>query len=142
MSTTVISTLKQKNRSNTIDTPDFFFLLDSSDINFKIQGIQEDSSFDPGTTDDYRYIVRNVGDLHPGFTGNVTDWGDDDIVVYNGTSYEILLDASNEQSGVIVFNEGDSKFYGFDGSQWTELGSGGVGTQGFQGNQGIKLIIE
>ena len=80
MAITVISTVKQQNRSNTIDTPDFFFLLDSSDINFKVQGIQEDATLDPGTTTDYRYIVRDVGNLHPSFTAITSDWGNNEIL--------------------------------------------------------------
>ena len=144
MAVTVISNIKQQNRSNTIDTPDFFFLLDSSDINFTVQGIQENSGFDPGTTPDNRYIVRDVNNLHPGFTGATSDWGNNDILYYvppiadTPGYYDILLDASNKQKGVIVFNEGDSKFYGFDGTDWLEIGSGAVGVTGATGFQGFQ----
>jgi len=144
MAVTVISNIKQQNRSNTIDTPDFFFLLDSSDINFTVQGIQENSGFDPGTTPDNRYIVRDVNNLHPGFTGATSDWGNNDILYYvppiadTPGYYDILLDASNKQKGVIVFNEGDSKFYGFDGTDWLEIGSGSIGVTGATGFQGFQ----
>jgi hypothetical protein len=145
MPVTVISTIKQQNRSETIGTPDFFLLLDSSDINFRVQGIQEDNTLDPGTTADYRYIVKDVSNMHPGFTGNTGDWGNNDIVYYIPPLagelgyYEILLDASsNKQSGTIVFNEGDSKFYGFDGTDWLELGAGAIGVTGATGSQGFQ----
>ena len=124
MPITLIDILKQQNRNAT--SGDFFFMLDSGDINFKVQGIQVDASLSPGTTTDFKYIVEDVSALNAGF-GTITGVGDNDIVRYNGSAYEIFLDASNKQDGTIVFNEGDSKFYGFNGTAWQELGSGAGG---------------
>ena len=145
MATILIDILKQKNRNNTITTGDFFHVVDSSDIDFRIQGIQEDDTLDPGTTDGYRYIVKDIDNLNLGFTGPSGDWGDNDILWFNGASgiYQVFLDASNpeeKQSGTIVFNEGDSKFYGFNGTDWLELGSGSVGVTGATGFQGFQGV--
>lgn len=124
MPITLIDIIKQQNRDAT--SGDFFFLLDSSDINFKVQGIQEDTTLDPTLTLDYKYILRDASNLNANF-GTITGVGNNDIVRYNGSDFEILLDASNKQDGTIVFNEGDSKFYGFNGTDWQELGSGAAG---------------
>jgi len=124
MPITLIDILKQQNRDAT--SGDFFFMVDSGDVNFKVQGIQEDATLNPGLTTDNKYILEDVSALNVNF-GTITGVGDNDIVRYNGTAFEIFLDASNKQDGTIVFNEGDSKFYGFDGTAWQELGSGAGG---------------
>jgi hypothetical protein len=108
MATILIDILKQKNRNSTITTGDFFHVVDSSDIDFRIQGIQEDGTLVPGTTAGYRYIVKDVNNLDTGFTGTTSDWGNNDILWFNGASgvYQVFLDASNienKQSGTIVF---------------------------------------
>ena len=136
MPITLIDILKQQNRDAT--SGDFFFMVDSSDINFKVKAIQEDATLAPTLTLDFKYILEDVSNLHANF-GTITGVGDNDIVRYNGSEFEILLDASNKQDGTIVFNEGDSKFYGFNGTAWQELGSGaasGSGATGATGPQG------
>jgi hypothetical protein len=135
MPITLIDIIKQQNRDAT--SGDFFFMVDSGDVNFKVQGIQVDATLDPGTTTDYKYILTDVGNLNAGF-GSISGVGNNDIVRYTGSAYEIFLDASNKQQGTIVFNEGDSKFYGFDGSSWQELGSGVAGPTGATGATGEK----
>ena len=107
MPITLIDIIKQQNRDAT--SSDFFFMVDSSDINFKVKAIQEDNTLVPTLTLDFKYIVEDVSNLHSNF-GTITGVGDNDIVRYNGTEFEILLDASNKQDGTIVFNEDDSKF--------------------------------
>jgi hypothetical protein len=67
MPITLIDILKQQNRNAT--SGDFFFMLDSGDINFKVQGIQVDASLSPGTTTDFKYIVEDVSALNAGFGG-------------------------------------------------------------------------
>ena len=138
MPITLIDIIKQSARNPSSQF--HFFLLDSADINFQVQGIQEDASLDPGSTLGYRYIVTDVDNLNSGFTGSTASWGNNDIVIYtDNNQYELLVDADSpkSQAGVIVFNEGDSKFYGFDGSDWLELGAG-AGTTGATGATGAQ----
>ena len=141
MPITLIDILKQQNRDAT--SADFFFMLDSGDINFKVQGIQEDASLAPGTTADFKYILTDVTALNAGF-GGTAGFANNDIVRYSGagSTYDIFLDASNKQDGTIVFNEGDSKFYGFNGTAWQELGSGaGGGATGATGATGAASTV-
>jgi hypothetical protein len=136
---TLIDILKQQNRDAT--SGDLFFMVDSGDVNFKVQGIQEDATLNPGLTTDNKYILEDVSALNANF-GTITGVGDNDIVRYNGTTFEIFLDASNKQDGTIVFNEGDSKFYGFNGTAWQELGSGaGGGATGATGATGAASTV-
>ena len=139
MPISLIDIIKQSGRDAT--SSDFFFMLDSGDINFKIQGIQEDATLNPTLTTDNKYILEDVSALNANF-GTITGVGDNDIVRYNGTDFEIFLDASNKQDGTIVFNEGDSKFYGFNGTAWQELGSGaGGGATGATGATGADSTV-
>ena len=130
--------LKQIGREGSFDVDTFFSMIDSSDVNFKINGIQEDNTLIPitGSTSS-SYIIKNLGSIHSGF-GSTSGWGINDIVNYDTVeqNFKILLDASSEkQYGTIVFNLDDSKFYGFTGSNWTEITTG-IGSQGFQGVTG------
>ena len=130
--------LKQIGREGSFDVDTFFSMIDSSDVNFKINGIQEDNTLIPitGSTSS-SYIIKNLGSINSGF-GSTSGWGINDIVNYDTVeqNFKILLDASSEkQYGTIVFNLDDSKFYGFTGSNWTEITTG-IGSQGFQGVTG------
>ena len=130
--------LKQIGREGSFDVDTFFSMIDSSDVNFKINGIQKNNTLIPitGSTSS-SYIIKNLGSIDSGF-GSTSGWGINDIVNYDTVeqNFKILLDASSEkQYGTIVFNLDDSKFYGFTGSNWTEITTG-IGSQGFQGVTG------
>ena len=56
MPITLIDIIKQQNRDAT--SSDFFFMVDSSDINFKVKAIQEDNTLVPTLTLDFKYIVE------------------------------------------------------------------------------------
>ena len=45
MPITIIDILKQLNRNGNVSLDSFFYILDSGDIDFRINGIQEDGTF-------------------------------------------------------------------------------------------------
>ena len=127
MPITLIDILKQKNRQQNVNSGSFFFMVDSPDVNFKINGIQTDDTLNPSLTIDSRYIVQDISNINTNF-GPTAGWTNNDIVRYNGTNFEILLSALNQkQSGTLVFNDEDKKFYGFDGTNWFSISSNGTG---------------
>jgi hypothetical protein len=139
MPISLIDIIKQQNRQSNISSGSFFFMADSPDINFKVNGIQVDENLNPGSppTLNSRYIVSNIQQIHSNF-GSTDGWSNNDIVRYNGSNFELLLSkANNKQSGTIVFNEEDKNFYGFNGTFWFEFRSIGVtgptGTNGATG---------
>lgn len=84
---------------------------------------QTDASLDPGgspATGD-RYIITAASALHANF-GTITGIGDNDIVEYNGTAFEVAYDVSVEGEGVLVWNRNDDVYEQYDGTSWTEFG--------------------
>lgn len=84
-----------------------------------IINIQSDATLDPGAspaTGD-RYIIANSAALHANF-GTITGVGDDDIVEYTGSAFEVMWDASVEGEGAQAYNEAANSFYMFDGASW------------------------
>lgn len=148
----ILDIVKQNSRKDNVDSPSFFFALDSYDINFSINSFQSQlGSNSPGDRDFDRYIIDNPYNLHVDFGASVDPTsglyllcgitlGTGDIVqcidYYDrkdrGCTYELVLDAdlsetandSTGTNGVIVFNNFDKTFYGFDGITWSKIGSG------------------
>ena len=79
----IANKLKQIGREGSLETDSLYLLLDSSDINFKINAIQTDDLLVPitGSTSS-SYIIKNLGSMHSGF-GSTVGWGINDIVNYD-----------------------------------------------------------
>ena len=154
--------LKQLNRSQNVTTKDFFFAIDSADINHVVSGSSNALGLGTngvgvtGLTANIRFIVDNPTDIHSSILADVgASLGTGDIVrvvevgrreaTWNttgqtGATYEILFSAANAGNadrggnsqtpygslGVIVFDQLQSSFYGYQGSTWEQIGSGRV----------------
>ena len=154
--------LKQLNRSQNATTKDFFFAIDSADINHVVSGSSNALGLGTngvgvtGLTANIRFIVDNPTDIHSSILADVgASLGTGDIVrvvevgrreaTWNttgqtGATYEILFSAANAGNadrggdsqtpygslGVIVFDQLQSSFYGYQGSTWEQIGSGRV----------------
>ncbi len=84
---------------------------------------QVDATLDPGgtpTTGD-RYILTNVSTLHANF-GTITGVGNNDIVEYTGSVFEVAYDVSTEGEGVLVWNMNANYYERWDGTSWSEFG--------------------
>ena len=155
--------LKQLNRTENVTKEDFFFALDSADVNSVVSGSSNQLGLDntgvTGLTANIRFIVDDIYSLHPSILQDVgASLGTGDIIrvvegvkrdatntfnTYgeNGATYEILMSAGNTgnaanrgqnsqtpygQKGIIVFNEFEQSFYGYQGNTWEQIGSGRV----------------
>lgn len=80
---------------------------------------QIDATLDPGAspTAGDRYLIENSAALHANF-GTITGVGDDDIVEYTGSAFEIVWDASANGEGAKVYVEDENSFYSFNGTAW------------------------
>ena len=146
--------LKQLNRAKNVTRQDFFFAVDSADINHVVSGFSTalglNSAGVTGLTANIRFIVDDIYNLDANILSDVgASLGTGDIVRTieglrrddAGATYEILFSAGNTgnasrgensqtpygQKGIIAFSEMDSTFYGYQGSTWEQIGSGRVG---------------
>lgn len=142
MPITIIDILGQQNRQANVSLSSFFHLVNSADVNFKINGIQQDATLNPSLTEDVKYIVKDVANLHANFAGVTAIASNNDIVRRNATSWELFVDVSNTKTngGILVYNIADGLLYyygGISGSQeWKVVGTGSGGTAGITGATG------
>lgn len=131
MPVTLISNILQQNRQTNVSNNSFFHLLDAANINFNVNAIQTDNTLVPVLTLDNKYIIKNASSLNTSF-GSISGLQNNDIVRYNGTTFELYLDVSNSKTdrGTFVFNIADSKNYVYTGSQWAVLGTDFSGITG------------
>lgn len=131
MPVTLISNILQQNRQTNVSNDSFFHLLDTSNINFNVNGIQTDNTLVPGLTLDNKYIIKNASSLHASFE-TISGLANNDIVRYNGSAFELYLDVSNTKTnrGTFVFNIADSKNYVYNGTEWAVLGTDFSGITG------------
>lgn len=126
----LLSNIAQKNRAANVTSSAFFYLLDSSNIDYRIKGIQENATLSPDLTAGSKYIIRNAASLHANF-GTITDVANNDIVIRTTSSFVLYVDVSNTKTneGSIVYNDADDKLYYYNGTIWRSLGLGSlVGT--------------
>lgn len=131
MPVTLISNILQQNRQTNVSNDSFFHLLDTSNINFNVNGIQTDNTLVPVLTLDNKYIIKNASSLNANF-GSISGLANNDIVRYNGSAFELYLDVSNTKTnrGTFVFNIADSKNYVYNGTEWAVLGTDFSGITG------------
>jgi hypothetical protein len=126
----LISNISQKNRAANVTSTAFFYLMDTSNIDYRIKGIQENNSLSPDLTPGSKYIIRNASALHANF-GTITGVSNNDIVIRTVSDFTLYVDVSNTKSnqGGIVYNDADDKLYYYNGTDWKSLGLGSlVGT--------------
>ena len=124
MAITVISNIVPKNREANISNDAFFYVMDSSNIDFTVDGIQEDNTLIPSSIVNRKYIIKNISSLSIDF-GSISGLQNNDIVRYNGSSFELYLDVSNSKTngGTIVYNKSDTKNYVYNGTDWSLIGT-------------------
>jgi hypothetical protein len=126
----LISNIAQKNRAANVSNTAFFYLMDTSNIDYRIAGIQNDSSFTPTLTDNFKYIIRNPNSLNASF-GSISGVSFNDIVICQSGLFYVYVDVSNSKTnqGGLVYNDADDKLYYYNGVDWKSLGLGSlVGT--------------
>jgi hypothetical protein len=127
----LLSNIAQKNRAANVSSTAFFYLLDSSNIDYRIKAIQENANLNPlGDPVGSKYIIRNPLALHVNF-GTIANVGENDIIIKNQSNYSIYVDVSNSSTnqGGVVYNDSDDKLYYYNGTIWRSLGLGSlVGT--------------
>lgn len=127
----IISNIAQKNRISNVSSTAFFYLIDTSNIDYRIKGIQNDNTFVPTLTDGAKYIIRNASSLHPSFGASISGLENNDIVIYNAGVFSVYVDVSNTKTnqGGVIYNDADDKIYYYNGTVWRSLGLGSlVGT--------------
>ena len=150
MPVAISAILEQENRQQNV-TGAFFPLIDSANINFKVDGIvgtdisRYDSAGSANTAYDTKYIIAD--------TTLWVNWGEEgantmpdgsavnDIIRRNNGIWQIFTDVSNPRTnqGIIVFNKYDNKIYYYDGTNWIAIGSGSLtGAAGVAGSVQYK----
>ena len=126
----LISNIAQKNRAANVTSTAFFYLMDTSNIDYRIKGIQENNLLSPDLTPGSKYIIRNSASLNGEF-GTIAGLSNNDIVIRTTSAFALYVDVSNPKSnqGGIVYNDADHKLYYYNGTDWKSLGLGSlVGT--------------
>jgi hypothetical protein len=128
----LISNPIQKNRSANVSSTAFFYLMDTSNIDYRVKNIQQNSSLNPLPAQiGDKYIIRNVNSLNAGFTGiggPIQGLQNNDIVIFQSGGFALYVDVSNTKTnqGGIVYNDADDKLYYYNGSIWRGLGIGSL----------------
>ena len=112
-------TLEQANRENTVGTSDYFYVVNGSDIDFAVEKILENVSESVSETVNYKYIVRNASSTPI----SVASLQNNDIIRYNGNSWEIFKKVSNGETNFgMVYDKRTQLFYQYDPSNgWKSL---------------------
>ena len=123
----LISNIAQKNRSANISSTAFFYLMDTSNIDYRISGIQNDNTFVPTIGDGLKYIIRNASALNVAF-GTIFGLQNNDIVICQAGVFSLYVDVSNTKTnqGGVVYNDADDKIYYYNGTVWRSLGLGSL----------------
>lgn len=103
--------LEQSNRQNTLFTSDFFYIMDSSDVNFAIEKFLEpgDNTYVESVGNKYVIIEAGQNDITP------SGLGDNDIVKYDGNEWVIFKDVSNPETNFgIIYDKETKLFYQYD----------------------------
>lgn len=103
--------LEQSNRQNTLFTSDFFYIMDSSDINFAIEKFLESGDNNYIESVGNKYVILEAGE------NNITPegLGDNDIVKYDGNEWVIFKDVSNPETNFgIIYDKETKLFYQYD----------------------------
>lgn len=88
--------------------------------------IQVDATLDvTGHVAGDRYIITNSAALHASF-GTITGVGNGDIVESNGSTFDIVWDASANGEGAKVYDKDSNGWYEFDGTNWNAEASSSV----------------
>jgi hypothetical protein len=109
------------------------------DFQSDVLDIQTDATLDPGatpTTGD-RYIITASASLHANF-GTITGVGDNDIVEYTGSAFEVAYDVSEDGEGALVWDRDSNTWQQYDGSSWSQFG--GLGLTGTVGTTDNALV--
>lgn len=103
--------LEQSNRQNTLFTSDFFYIMDSSDINFAIEKFLEAGDNNYIESVGNKYVILEAGQ------NNITPagLGHNDIVKYDGNEWVIFKDVSNSETNFgIIYDKETKLFYQYD----------------------------
>jgi hypothetical protein len=88
----------------------------------------------PASATGQRYILQSgTGSLDAGW-GAIPGVADNDIVEYNGTSWEVVYDVSAEGEGALVWDKDSDQFYRYDGTSWDPFG----GLSGVTAGDGLE----
>jgi len=93
------------------------------DIQADVLGVQQDANLDPGAspTAGDRYVITDSSSLHANF-GTITGLSNNDIVIYDGTSFVVIYPVSAYGSGALVWDRDSGTWQSYDGSSWNEFG--------------------
>jgi len=103
---------------NTID-----LAIAGLDIQADVLDIQVDDTLDPGGSPDTgaRYIMTDSTNAHANF-GSIDGLEGNDIVEYDGDSFEVAYDVSEEGEGALCWDRDSGTWQRWDGSSWDEFG--------------------
>lgn len=92
------------------------------DFQADVLDIQTDNTLDPGVpTEGDRYIITNSSSIHANF-GTITGIGDNDIVEYTGSAFEVVYDVSTKGPGAMAWDTSAGQFAYWDGTSWGSFG--------------------
>lgn len=95
--------------------------LSGLDFQPDVWGVQTDATLVPELIEGRRYIVTNIAALATEF-GTIADVGNNDIVEYDGTEFQVVYDVSVQGPGALAWNRADNQFWRFDNTSWAAFG--------------------
>lgn len=95
--------------------------LSGLDFQPDVWGVQTDATLVPELVEGRRYIVTNIAALADEF-GTIADVGNNDIVEYDGTEFQVVYDVSVQGPGALAWNRADNQFWRFDNTSWAAFG--------------------
>jgi uncharacterized protein (DUF2344 family) len=112
MAISISDTLEQSNRNNTVRTSEFFHLINTSDINFSVEKIAENSSDTAAQVFDARYVIK---DINSSPIGALQYLQNNDIVRWTGSEWVIHKSVNNAETNFgIIYDKRTQLFYQYD----------------------------
>jgi hypothetical protein len=122
MAVRLADNIEQYNRDALALSSAFFYLMYGSDIDIGVEAILENSSETIAAQTYNKYIVR-LANNKPAALDSLTTLENNDIVMYNGTAWEIHKDVSNTRTNYgFVYDKRTNLIYQYDSSNgWKSL---------------------
>lgn len=120
MAISLSDALEQANRNNTVRTSEFFHLVSTSDINFSVEKIAENSSDSTPQVFDARYVIKDVNSSPIGALQYLEN---NDIVRWTGSEWVIHKSVNNGETNFgIIYDKRTQLFYQYDPTNgWKSL---------------------
>jgi len=120
---TITGVMAGSNPYDVVNYEQFQNALSGLDFQKDVIAKQVDNTLDPGASPNNgdRYIITDSSNLHTNF-GSIPGIGNNDIVEYTGSVFEVVYDVSVQGEGTLVWEQTGNIYQRWDGTSWDEFG--------------------